>query len=117
MISIIEHEDFHSQNDSVKNFKDHVKVYMQQAGTSAFQKSSDANKYSNAVGTGQRLLNSYVSGEINDQTFVKSANDYNKINPKNSININWSSNPENTSITIGQHQKEHYYDKNLKPHE
>ena len=117
LTSVIEHEDFHFQNGSVNSFKDHVKVYMQQAGTSAFQKSSDGNKYTNAVAIGQRMLNSYVADEIDGQQFTNMANDYNKLNPSNAININWSSSADKTSVTIGQHKKEYYYDKNLKPHE
>ena len=115
--SVIEHEDFHFQNGPVKTFKDHVKVYMQQAGTADFKKSSEGNKYTNAVATAQRMINSYALGEIDDKKFVDMKNQYNKLNPDYSLKIHPGGNSETTSITVGHDKKHYYYDKNLKPNE
>lgn len=117
LINVIEHEDFHFQNGPVKTFKDHVKVYMQQAGTAAFKKSSEGNKYTNAVATAQRMINSYALGEIDDKKFVDMKNQYNKLNLDYSLKIHPEGNSETTSITVGHDKKHYYYDKNLKPNE
>lgn len=79
---------------------DHVDVYMQQAGTDSFKKSSDRNKHSNTVGVGQRLLNAYDTGEIDYFEIDDKISEYNGIIPDFKLNRNNAQKPKDNTISI-----------------
>lgn len=115
--NVIEHEIFHAKNGPVNNFMDHVKVYMQQAKTSTFQKTSLENKFGNAKATGQRLLNAYVNGEIGTFEFDDKISEYNSINSQFQLERTSGVKSKDDVLKIKGQNVEIRYNKQLKPHE
>jgi RHS repeat-associated protein len=116
LVNIIVHEDLHYQRGNTKSFKDHALVYKDQAKHERFSKSSDANKYSNAHGFAQRIINAYVDGDYggNTDAFFKDINEYNKLNSKYQVTPNLMGDP---SIRIGNSKEDIYPKLEMKHHE
>lgn len=114
VMSVIEHELIHQKDKGVvKSFRDHVRVYKEQANTETFKKTSKEFKSSHAVATAQRMINGYVSGDYDSSALTKEIKSYNDLNPDNKLIPQWEGNSETTSIKI--HTTSVTYDKDLTP--
>nr|WP_298002090.1 hypothetical protein [uncultured Flavobacterium sp.] len=116
LTSVIVHEDLHYQRGNTKSFKDHALVYKDQAKHESFSKSSDANKYTNATGFAQRIINAYADGDYggNTDAFYKDIKEYNKLNPQYQVTPNLMGDP---SIRIGNSKEDIYPKLEMKHHE
>ena len=114
----LEHELFHKKetvNGDNYKFKNHVDVYMKQASTDIFKKTSREYKSSHAVAIAQRILNAYVDGDYDNSSFVKKVNEYNLLNPENKISIIYGGSTEKTILKVKSKQIK--FNPNLKPYE
>lgn len=115
VVSVIEHEDLHNKYGDVKSFKDHVKVYFDQAKSDTFKKTSRGFKAAHAVSTAQRLLNSYIDGEIGVFEFNDRITEYNKLNTEFKLNKAGAVKQKDEKISISNTSRTVKYEKNLDP--
>ena len=115
VISSIEHEILHHKFGATKTFKDHVNVYLEQAKSDTFKKTSSEYKNTNAQSFAKRALSAYISGDYNQEMFKDVVKEYQKYNPKNRINIKWSPTIEAISIEVNNYEIK--YDEKMKPNE
>ena len=98
--STIEHELLHKKFGKAETFKDHVDVYFNQAKSGTFKKTSDKYKAAHSVAYGQRLLNSYVKGEIASDDFDNQIAEYNLLNQNFKISRNNAQKPKDDSLKV-----------------
>lgn len=114
VMSVIEHEVIHQKDKGVvKSFFDHVRIYTEQAKSDTFKKTSKEFKRSHSIAVAQRLLNSYVTQEIDYRTFKETLSDYNKINTSSPISFYGTAerDPYTQIVKVGSKTIE--YDKDL----
>lgn len=118
VMSVIEHEVIHQKDKGVvKSFFDHVRVYTEQAKSDTFKKTSKEFKRSHSIAVAQRLLNSYVTQEINYRTFKETLSDYNKINTSSPISFYGTAERDPYTQTVKLGSKTIEYDENIKINE
>jgi len=114
VMSVIEHEVIHQKDKGVvTSFKDHVRVYKEQAKSPTFEKTSKEFKSSHAVATAQRILSGYVNGDYDSKAMELEIDSYNKLNSGNKLKPIWGGNSESTVIKI--HNEIIRYDKEITP--
>lgn len=114
VMSVIEHEVIHQKDKGVvKSFFDHVRVYTEQAKSDTFKKTSKEFKRSHSIAVAQRLLNSYVTQEIDYRTFKETLSDYNKINTSSPISFYGTAERDPYTQTVKVGSKTIEYDKDL----
>src|SRR5690606_26763247 len=118
VMSVIEHELIHQKDKGVvKSFRDHVRVYTEQAKSDTFKKTSKEFKRSHSIAVAQRLLNSYVTQEIDYRTFKETLSDYNKINTSSPISFYGTAERDPYTQTVKVGSKTIEYDENIKINE